>query len=459
MRRALSRSGERSHLRSSCQNRIPIRTKQRGGFELFLLPDEFVVDFLESWLDGEYWLTLDDALCARDQRERYLRVLAKCEFASLGCSVNGRFCADLVVRWCRLRQVSLSKLYASSLFIRRGKFPWKYCSHVVKNLVSLQCVIDTARMDTWICEQLPLLSQLQDLHMICKGTAFSSKLFRFIARHCRSLLELRLFNLSASLSPPVGPLVRNCSQLTSLEVFHCVVSDADSVHISTVLTYLSITNRESKNTLTTLFLCQLMSRCPLLESISVEQGFGAETLYTPYILRKMGAKEKVLISFTAEVGKWSPTMFMALVKGCVQLREISLCDCTQMTDENIHSLLFSMPHLELLTLSGHSTYNGEMRGAVPASGSSLRFLSLIEFRVLNNKGLTRILRHCGNLRAMSLSSVPGITLPIIDSMMLNCPKLERVYLTHCNTRPYELTKKRNTLKFNFTVELVEPRIR
>lgn len=152
-------------------------------------------------------------------------------------------------------------------------------------------------------------------------------------------------------------------------------------------------------------------------------------------------------------------MLTALVKGCVQLREISLCDCTHMTDENIHSLLFSMPHLESLTLSEHLTYNGELCGPIPATGSSLRFLSLIEFSVLYNKGLTSVLRRCGNLRAISLSSVPGITLTIIDSMMVNCPKLERMYLTHCNTRPYVLTKKRNTLKFNFTVEMVEPRIR
>jgi len=423
-----------------------------------MLPDEFVADVLESWLDCEYWLSLDDALCARDQRERFLRVLAKCEYASLGWSIGGSFCADLVIRWCRLRQLSLYKLYASSLFIRRGNFPWKLCGHVVKGLVSLKCVIDTAKMDTWICDLLPLVAQLQDLHVICKGIVFSSKLFRVIARHCRLLCELRLFNLTTSLSPPVGPLVRNCTQWTSLEVFHCVVSDADSAHMAAALAHLSVTNRESENTLTTLFLSQLVSHCPLLESISVEQGIGAETLYTPYILRKMGAKLKDLSSFTAEVGKWNPMMFVALVQGCAQLRELSLCDCNMMSCENIHSLLFSMPHLESLTLSGHATYNGKLCGAIPMSGSSLRFLSLIEFTALTNKGLTSILRHCGNLQAVSLSSVPSITLNIIDAMMVNCPKLERLYLTHCNTRPYTLTKKRNTLKFSFTVEIMEPRI-
>lgn len=456
MRRAPSRSGERSQLRSACQNRIPIRLKQKCGFDLFMLPDECVVDILESWLESEYWLTLDDALYAKELRERYLRVIAKCDFASLGWSHRGRFCADLIVRWCRLRQVSLFKLYASSLFIRRGNFPWKLCGKVVSKLVSLQCVIDTVLMDTWISDLLQMLPRLQDLHIISKGFPFSSKLFRTIARHCRSLSELRLFNLSASLSPPVGPVIRNCGHLTSLEVFHCVISDADSAHISTAMAHLAVSNRESESTLTALFLRQLACRCPLLESVSVEQGWGAETLYTPYILRTMGAKLKLLSSFTAEVGHWSPAMFLTLVKACAQLREVSLCGCNTMPGEAIHSVLFSLPHLESLTLSGHATYNGELCASVSTSGTALRFLSFIEFTALTNKGLSKVLQYFPNLRAMNLSSLPHVNLNILSALVLHNQMLERLYFTRCCTRPYTLTKKRNTLKFSFDVEIYEP---
>ena len=106
-------------------------------------------------------------------------------------------------------------------------------------------------------------------------------------------------------------------------------------------------------------------------------------------------------------------------------------DYTDITDEEIASVIPSCVNLEVVQLSGIEDTSDRTIIILAATATKLRGLDLGGCSRITNEGVLELAAKCTTLEWIRLSGVPGVTDSAISALVKSCPRLSELELDSC----------------------------
>lgn len=106
-------------------------------------------------------------------------------------------------------------------------------------------------------------------------------------------------------------------------------------------------------------------------------------------------------------------------------------DYTDITDEEIASVIPNCPNLEVVQLSGIEDISDRTIAILAAAATKLRGLDLGGCSRITNEGVLELAAKCTTLEWIRLSGVLGVTDSAISALVKSCPRLSELELDSC----------------------------
>lgn len=106
-------------------------------------------------------------------------------------------------------------------------------------------------------------------------------------------------------------------------------------------------------------------------------------------------------------------------------------DYTDITDEEIASVIPSCVNLEVVQLSGIGDTSDRTIAILAATATRLRGLDLGGCSRITDEGVLELAAKCTTLEWIRLSGVPGVTDSAISALVKSCPRLSELELDSC----------------------------
>eukprot|EP01094_Clydonella_sp_ATCC50884_P003363 TRINITY_DN1259_c3_g1_i1.p1 TRINITY_DN1259_c3_g1~~TRINITY_DN1259_c3_g1_i1.p1 ORF type:complete len:661 (+),score=301.47 TRINITY_DN1259_c3_g1_i1:158-1984(+) len=226
-------------------------------------------------------------------------------------------------------------------------------------------------------------SELQTLNFAPLATSFkiSPSDFLTLIHNCKNLLVLDLSNYHFEMDTVLIEVSRCCPQLTTL-----------------LLDGIGMTDYGLQN---------VVQNCTRLETLRFRYGDGVTDSSLVHIAKSCSSLKCLTLDFWNKFNRLSVSdqAIKNLLQSCLNLTELSLCNC--------------------LILTG---------ACFPESGyfPFLTYLNLSECIQLNDFAIRRITESCSSLKKLELNNLNNLTASSLEAIALGCPLLDDLSLKQCS---------------------------
>jgi len=163
-----------------------------------------------------------------------------------------------------------------------------------------------------------------------------------------------------------------------------------------------------------------MSPLPLAKRLSLRRGM---KLLRPHHARNPVPEEMKVVSRVPGLDELERVRHILFPTG----------DYTDITDEEIASVIPSCVNLEVVQLSGIEDTSDRTITILAATATKLRGLDLGGCSRITDEGVLELAAKCTTLEWIRLSGVPGITDSAISALVKSCPRLSELELDSCQS--------------------------
>lgn len=173
----------------------------------------------------------------------------------------------------------------------------------------------------------------------------------------------------------------------------------------------------------------IASNCPNLQEINLSKCMNVTDKSTCLLLVKCTNLTKLILYNCNKITDATVEQITKLPQLALNLKEIDISSCQNVTDDGLQALVRHCPYLQVLFLEECSfSENGMIAMATDNYCFNLHTLKVAYCKGVTDKSLERIAKGCPNIKSIDLSYCTNISVSGIKTCLVNWPKLSSLNL-------------------------------
>jgi hypothetical protein len=406
---------------------------------LFDLPEAVSKLIVVEWLNLQFIVRLDSALCNRKLRTLFAGLVYGHRVTFMVNGYGKRYKDsdkfDAVVSWAILRNAKLDGVYVNESKCGCNRlFPTFLATNgtALRWVASSSADISCAKQQQKLVEIARGCSHVERLYVDSKEGNFRwDDCLLLLTRAWPKLTVLSLRNVALSEEGLIAAvdqclhletlIIRNAEQvipmwvisstLKTVKICSRYVSDILLVDISQqckqleVLKVFESLNLTEQPLITDVGVRAILWGCPQLRETDVEFARGISNH-----LRVELARRRNDTSLHCLWHGMSEELVQAVLDGCPKIKDLYICPCDWLTDAALAACVRHRPQLETICVANcASVTNNSINALVSASGNRFKRITLYSCLRVGDAALKAIATHCPHLDTVIVSECPMVT--------------------------------------------------